>query len=74
MASKPTTESLLPFIEAWRVAGPWIDRIKFRALRRQTESQRIEARLSLYQLGGDLAHHRSHSGLVEQQAILRKLP
>jgi AcrR family transcriptional regulator len=71
--SDDETERLRRVVALWRKAGPELERIRLRELRRLTPEAQKRAANDLLELGYRLRRPRVSSGLVEQQALFGKL-
>ncbi len=61
------TEAEQRFIQAWRYAGPELEKIKRRELEELDESAGLRT------IGGPVAFERPYSGLIEFQAWMMRL-
>jgi hypothetical protein len=71
---RPTAEERR-WVEQWRVTGPELARIRRQELRALTDARALVAANRLLSLVGVVYRNparRTHSGLVEQQALLHR--
>jgi hypothetical protein len=75
MSARTPTPEERRWVEQWRVAGPELARIKRQELRAMTDEHALRAAIDLLDLA-DLApidqRRWTGSGLVDQQAVLRR--